>query len=408
MTGSLQNSRVLLGVTGSVAAYKAVELTRRLRQEGASVTVIMTEAAKHFVTPLSLEIASGHKACSNTFEDSLSHVEVPRSADIALIAPATANTIGKLANGLAGDLLSAAMLAFKGPVVFAPAMNWRMYENPALQANLLRLTDRGFVLVPPEKGDLACGEAGTGRLPSLDVLIEAVKSALSRKDFKGHKVVVTAGPTREGLDQVRFISNASSGKMGYALARVAARRGAETTLISGPSALEPPPGVSFIPVETARQMRSAVLGHLPEASAVVMAAAVSDFSPADRHKGKVQKASLKSITLELTPDILMEAVKAGHGPVLVGFAAETGANLKKAEKKLQSKGADLMVFNDISAAGSGFGSETNEVTLIEQDGEGSIKFTPLPLMSKEEVSAVVLDRVGEILARRAAPGDASG
>ncbi|MEW6213868.1 MAG: bifunctional phosphopantothenoylcysteine decarboxylase/phosphopantothenate--cysteine ligase CoaBC, partial [Nitrospirota bacterium] len=254
----LRNKSVLLGVTGGVAAYKAVDLIRRLRDEGASVNVIMTEAAKNFITPLSLEVASQNRVYSDLFSDPMAHIMLPANADIMVIAPATANIIGKFAKGIADDLLSTCLLSFRGKVVIAPAMNWRMYENPIFQENLRYLLSRGIIQVGPEKGSLACEEEGIGKMSDIFEIIESIISALTKKDLLKEKIIVTAGPTREFLDPVRFISNRSSGKMGYAIARAALRRGAEVTLISGRSSLSPPKGVKFFSVETAVDMLDVV------------------------------------------------------------------------------------------------------------------------------------------------------
>ena len=285
----LKNKSVLLGVTGGVAAYKALDVIRRLREEGASVTVISTEAAGHFVTPLSLEVASGAKVYTDLFSNPLSHITLPSQADIFLVAPATANSIGKFANGIADDLLSTCMLAFPGKVIIAPSMNWRMYENPVVQENLQKLLSRGMIQIGPEKGSLACGEEGWGRLAEVPDIVEAVKSALTKKDLSKERIIVTAGPTREYLDPVRFLSNRSSGKMGYAIARAALRRGAEVTLISGYSSLQPPKGAALISVDTAHDMLTAVHKHLHEATVLIMAAAVSDYMPAEVIRGQDRK-----------------------------------------------------------------------------------------------------------------------
>jgi phosphopantothenoylcysteine decarboxylase / phosphopantothenate---cysteine ligase len=259
----LRNKSILLGITGGVAAYKSLDLIRRLREEGSSVNVIMTGAAKNFVTPLSFEVASGHRVYTDTFSDPMSHITLPANADIFVIAPATANIIGKFANGIADDLLSTCLLSFRGKTVIAPAMNWRMYENPLFQKNLNTLLSLGVIQVGPEKGSLACGEEGIGKMSDVHDIIESLKSALANKDLLNEKILVTAGPTREYLDPVRFLSNRSSGKMGYAIAKAALRRGAEVTLISGPSSLDKPKGVNFISVETAGDMFNAVTSELP-------------------------------------------------------------------------------------------------------------------------------------------------
>lgn len=392
MTVTLQNRKILLGVTGSVAAYKALDLTRRLKEAGASVSVIMTDASRKFVTPLSFEIASRNKVFSGMFDDPLSHITLAADADLMVVAPATANIIGKFANGIADDLLSAVKLSFRGPVLLAPAMNWRMYENPVFKKNLIALLDGGALQVGPEKGGLACGEEGVGRMAEAVDIIEAIRSAFSVKDMSGAKVLVTAGPTREYLDPVRFISNRSSGKMGYALARAAMRRGAAVTLVSGSSCLVPPKGVEFISVDTSSEMREAVSARLKDCNVLIMAAAVADFSPEIKRDEKMEKADELNLKFVKTCDILSAAgsmaASLARKPVLVGFAAETGSDISRAKKKLTDKSADIMVFNNIKAAGSGFDVDTNEITIIEKD-----KVTPLPLMTKDEAAEAVLDSV---------------
>lgn len=389
----LKNKKILLGVTGGVAAYKAVDLIRRLKDDGASVSVVMTDASKNFITQLSLQIASGNKVYSGLFEDPMSHIELSRDADLMLIAPATANIIGKFANGIADDLLSTCILSFRGKVVIAPSMNWRMYENPMVRGNLNRLTAHGILQVGPDKGTLACGEEGVGRMADVNEIIEAVKSALSKKDLSKKKVIVTGGPTREYLDPVRFISNRSSGKMGYAIAGECIRRGAEVILISGPSALQAPRGLkAFVKVETAGEMREAVFKNLSKTDIVIMAAAPADFSPEKKEKIKIDKSEKLSIKFKNTPDILAEIGKLKKRPLLVGFAAETGKRLDRARAKRMRKGADIIVFNDVTEAGSGFDVDTNKITIIGKDRE-----KPLPLMTKHEASEAILDVVSECL-----------
>ena len=389
----LKNKKILLGVTGGVAAYKAVDLIRRLKDDGASVTVIMTDASKNFITPLSLQIASGNKVYSGLFEDPMSHIELSRDTDLMLIAPATANIIGKFANGIADDLLSTCILSFRGKVVIAPSMNWRMYENPMVRENLKRLTAHGILHVGPDKGTLACGEEGVGRMADVNEIIEAVKSALSKKDLSKKKVIVTGGPTREYLDPVRFISNRSSGKMGYAVAGECIRRGAEVILISGPSALQAPRGLkAFVKVETAGEMREAVFKNLSKTDIVIMAAAPADFLPEKKEKIKIDKSEKLSIKFKNTPDILAEIGKLKKRPLLVGFAAETGKRLDRARAKRTRKGADIIVFNDVTEAGSGFDVDTNKITIIEKNKE-----TPLPMMTKDKAAEAIMDVVSECL-----------
>lgn len=389
----LRNKSVLLGIAGGVSAYKSIDLIRRIREEGTSVTVIMTEAAKHFITPLSVEVASQNKVYSDLYAAPMAHISLPADADIMVVAPATANTIGKFALGIADDLLSLSFLSCKGKVVIAPAMNWRMYEHPVFQKNLDTLLKLGIIQIGPEKGLLACGEEGIGKMAEIPDIIEAIKGALTFKDLADEHVLVTAGPTREHLDPVRFLSNRSSGKMGYALAKAALRRGARVTLVSGPSSLPRPKGITFVPVETAEEMRSAVNQNLDSSTVLIMAAAVSDFMPAEKSGEKIEKSDELLIKLSRAPDILSEIGIKKTRPLIVGFAAETGQKLKKAKKKLHDKHMDLIVFNDVTDAGSGFEVDTNKVVLIDKRKE-----TALPLLAKDEVADSILDRIAELRA----------
>jgi phosphopantothenoylcysteine decarboxylase/phosphopantothenate--cysteine ligase len=389
----LRNKSVLLGVTGGVAAYKAVDVTRRLREEGASVTVIMTEAAKKFITPLTLEIASQNKVYSDLFSDPMAHISLASHADIMAIAPATANTIAKFSMGIADNLLSACLLSFKGKIVIAPSMNWRIYENPVVQENLKNLLSRGVIQVGPERGSLACGEEGIGRMSEVHEIIEAIRSALSPKDLVKEKVIVTAGPTREYLDPIRFISNRSSGKMGYAIARAALRRGAEVTLISGPSLLNQPGGVKFISVETAIDMFDAVNQELLSTTVLVMSAAVSDFMPAEKAEEKIEKSEELLLRLRRTPDIISEIGKREDRPFIIGFAAETGSKVERARKKLKEKNMDMIILNDVTKTGSGFDVDTNSVVILDREKEIS-----LPILSKDSVAEAILDRLVQLRA----------
>lgn len=389
----LKNKCVLLGVTGGVAAYKAVDLIRRLRDEDASVKVVMTEAAKEFITPLSLEIASQDKVYSDIYSDPMAHITLPANADVMVIAPATANTISKFANGIADNLLTAILLSFRGQIIIAPAMNWRMYENPIFQENLKYLLSNGVIQVGPEKGSLACGEEGMGRMSEITEIMETIKSFFSKKDLTGERILVTAGPTREFIDPIRFISNRSSGKMGYALARAALRRGAEVVLISGPSVLNRPREIKFIPVETAAEMFDAINQELPSSTVLIMSAAVSDFMPAEKAEGKIEKSEKLLLELKQTPDIILEIGKRKNKPFIVGFAAETGEKIERAKRKLHEKNMDMIVLNDITEDGSGFDVDTNKVVIISREKE--IK---LPLMSKDSVAEEILDRLIELRA----------
>jgi len=389
----LKNKSILLGVTGGVAAYKVVDLIRRLREEGASVTVIMTEASKKFLTPLSIEIASQNRVYSDLFAEPLSHISLPARADIMVVAPATANTIAKFARGIADNLLTTCLLSFGGKTVIAPSMNWRMYENPIFQKNLQYLLSRGIIQIGPERGSLACGEEGIGRMSETPDIIEAIKSALSPKDLAGERVIVTAGPTREYLDPVRFISNRSSGKMGYAIARASLRRGAKVTLISGPSVLPQPQGAKFISVETAAEMSDAVDRELPGATILIMSAAVSDFMPAERAGEKIEKSRELRLRLLQTPDILSNIGKRKDRLFTVGFAAETGRKIDRAKRKLKEKNMDVIVWNDVTKTGSGFDVDTNSVVILDRERE-----TSLPLLSKDFVAEAILDRLVQLKA----------
>jgi phosphopantothenoylcysteine decarboxylase/phosphopantothenate--cysteine ligase len=384
----LDDKKVLFGITGSVAAYKAPDLIKAFKEEEASVSVVMTDASSHFVTPLSLEIASGGKVFKGLFDEPMAHILLAREADIIVVAPATANLIGKFASGIADNLITTLLMAFEGPVIVAPAMNWRMYENPTFKKNLKYLKSLGVVEVPPEEGKLACGEEGIGRMASIEKIVEAACAALGPHDLGGKKIVITAGPTREYMDTVRFISNPSTGKMGYALAKVAVRRGADVTLISGPSSLTAPDGVKFIGVDTAVEMREAVIEGMRGVHALIMAAAVGDFTPVTRSGGKIEKSEVSAIKLKKATDILSEVGKKKRKPLIVGFAAESGENLKRAKDKLKRKGADIIVFNDITAEGSGFGTDTNRVVIIDKKGTKEY-----PLLPKDEVAGLILDRV---------------
>ncbi|MDI6889565.1 MAG: bifunctional phosphopantothenoylcysteine decarboxylase/phosphopantothenate--cysteine ligase CoaBC [Thermodesulfovibrionales bacterium] len=390
----LRDKSVLLGVTGGVAAYKAVDLIRRLRDEGTSVIVIMTEAAKKFITPLSLEIASQNRVYSDLFSDPMAHITLSANADIMVVAPATANTIGKFARGIADNLLTTCLLSFIGKVVIAPSMNWRMYENPVFQENLKYLLSRGVIQVGPEKGGLACGEEGMGRMSDISEIIETIRSALSQKDLAKEKILVTAGPTREYLDPIRFISNRSSGRMGYAIARAALRRGAEVILISGPSVLSQPKGIKFVLVDTTVDMLNAVNRELPSSTVLIMSAAVSDFVPAEKAEEKIEKSEELLLGLHRTPDIISEIGKRINRPFIIGFAAETGRKIERARRKLKEKDMDMIIFNDITETGSGFDVDTNSVVIIDRKKE-----IRLPLMSKDSVADAILDRLVELRAK---------
>ncbi len=385
---NLKNRSVLLGVTGGVAAYKAAELVRRLKDKGASVRVIMTGAAQQFITPLSLQVASQNTVYTSLFQEPLMHISLPAAADILVVAPATANCIAKFANGIADDMLSTTFLAFRGPVVIAPSMNARMYEHPVVQENLQKLRSLGIIQTGPDSGPLACGEEGTGRLAEVDDIIEATEAALTPKDLAGHKIVITAGPTREYLDPVRFISNRSSGKMGYSLAKAARNRGAEVVLISGPVALKDPQGLAVRRVETSDQMLSAVREETEKGvSALIMAAAVADFRPEHQSKVKVEKKVMSSLSLTPTEDIVSCFAQGKKRPFVIGFAAETGKKIDRAREKMKKKKMDMIVFNDVTEQGAGFESDTNRVIIMDKNN----RLTRTKLMSKDDVANAILD-----------------
>ncbi len=390
----LKERKIVLGVTGGIAAYKAAELTRELVRAGARIDVIMTKNAQKFVAPLTFQALSGNPVTTELFnlmeESEIGHISLADRAEVLIIAPATANIIGKIASGIADDMLSTVVMATKAPVLIAPAMNVHMWENPICQENIAKLRAKGYRVLEPESGDLACGYEGKGRLADITTIVEEVRLLLSPKDLLGESVLVTAGPTEEAIDPVRFITNRSSGKMGFALARAAYHRGAEVTLISGPSDLRAPMNVKYIPVRSAAQMRQAVMESLEKSSILLMAAAVSDYRPKEAAAQKIKKLSAETtLSLERTPDILGEGKKHKGQRIYVGFAAETENLIRNAKEKLEGKNLDLIVANDVSQPGAGFEVDTNIVKIIHRSG----KVEKLPLLSKEEVADQILDRV---------------
>lgn len=395
----LKDKKIILGITGGIAAYKACDVVRRLKKLGAQVIVVMTENAKKFITPLTLETLSGNEVVTETFPErrfvGVRHVDLAGWADLILIAPATANIIGKIRSGIADDILTTIVISSKAPVLIAPAMNVNMYENPIFQENLSYLQKLGYKFVEPEVGELASGIVGKGRLAEPETIVgEVVKILTKEKDLQGKSIIVTAGRTEEPLDPIRYLSNRSSGKMGYAIAQEAYERGAKVTLISGPSNLTPPSGLNFIPVRTAQEMLSAVRSTFKKADALIMASAVSDFSPTLISKEKIKKGG-EEIVLELKPtvDILKEMGKQKKEKVLVGFSLETEDEIKNAKKKLVEKKLDLIVVNNPNVPGAGFEVDTNQVTLIDKRG----KIEKLPLLSKKEVASKILDKVQSLL-----------
>lgn len=386
----LNGKKIILGITGGIAAYKAIELARLFIKSGASVWPVMTKASANFITPLTLQTITGNPVARDMFdltqESRISHIELAEKADIVVVAPATANIIGKVASGIADDLLTTVIMATRAPLLFAPAMNSNMYENKIVQANIERLKKNGCSFIGPEEGELACGYEGRGRLAPIEDIVDAAEECLAPKDLKGEKVLVTAGPTREAIDPVRFISNPSSGRMGYAIARAAKRRGAEVVLVSGPSHLNPPRGVTFIKTTTAEEIAEATMRHYPQSTVVIMAAAVSDYRPRISHRKKVKKEEARiNIELERTQDILKELGSRKRGQFLVGFALETENMLANAKKKLKEKRLDMIVANDPG----GFDGEITQVTIIES--EDTVEH--LPPFPKNEVAERILDKV---------------
>ncbi len=354
---------------------------------------MMTGAAQQFITPLSLQVASQNTVYTSLFQEPLTHISLPAAADIMVVAPATANIIAKFANGIADDILSTAFLAFRGPVIIAPSMNVKMYEHPVVQENLKKLRSLGIIQAGPDSGPLACGEEGTGRLAEVQEIVDAVIAALTPKDLIGQKIVVTAGPTREYFDPVRFISNRSSGKMGFSLAKAARNRGASVVLISGPTSLESPQGLTVRRVDTTDQMLSAVREETEKGvSALIMAAAVADFRPAGQSKKKVEKKDLLSLSLTCTEDIVSCIAREKKRPFLIGFAAETGRKTDRAKEKMKNKKMDMIVFNDVTEKGAGFETDTNRVVIIDKKNG----LTQTKLMSKDDVADAILDRYMKI------------
>jgi phosphopantothenoylcysteine decarboxylase/phosphopantothenate--cysteine ligase len=392
--------RITLGVTGGVAAYKAAELVRRLQQEGFTVQVVMTRFAREFITPLTFAALSGQKVITDLFaesggeanlESAIEHIAVAQRTDLLLVAPATADVIAKFARGIADDFLTTLHLASTAPVVLAPAMNVNMWNHPATQENLEMLRARGVHIVQPDEGYLACGMTGPGRLAGQEAIVAAVREALKvQRDFVGETVLVTAGPTCEDIDPVRYITNRSSGKMGYAVAEAAARRGARVVLISGPTSLDAPAGVERVNVRTALEMQQAVRQHFGKASVGIFAAAVADYRPAEPVSQKIKRLKdVLEIRLESNPDILASVAAEKGARLVVGFAAETDRIAENARKKLTAKNADLIVANDVTAEGAGFDLDTNVVTLFSRDGRDLL----LPKMTKSEVAGRILDEV---------------
>jgi phosphopantothenoylcysteine decarboxylase / phosphopantothenate---cysteine ligase len=393
----ISGKNIVLGVTGGIAAYKSCELVRRLVKEDATVRVIMTKNAAEFVTPLTFQALSLNRVATEIYdvewESEIGHISLADSADLIIVAPATATFIGKAASGIADNLLNAVILATKAPVIVCPVMNVNMYNNAAVQENIEGLHRRGMVIVDPDEGELACGWEGKGRYPEVGVIMQEIERVFSRKDFTSKRVMVTAGATREYIDSVRFISNPSTGKMGYALAKEAWLRGADVVLISGKADVTPPAGVKIVHALTASDMFNEVMNHFDWADIIIKAAAVGDFTPSNVIQGKIKKGK-KDLTLTLKPtkDILLEIGRRKDGKTIVGFAAECENIIENSKEKLRGKNADLIVANDISKVGSGFGQDTNVAYFVERSGP----VEELPLMSKSDLANRVFDKILEI------------
>lgn len=390
----LDGKQIVVGVSGGIASYKAPELIRILKKSGANIRVIMTANAGKFVGAVTFEALSGQDVCGDLFDGSHSgairHIEWAETADAVVIAPATANIIGKLANGIADDALSTFMLAVTSPKIICPSMNTHMYESLPVQRNLRILEEDGYAIVEPDEGELACGTTGAGRLPDPQFIADRLVSRMFPKDLAGRKVLVTAGPTREAIDPVRYISNHSSGKMGYAVARAAEHRGADVTLVSGPSTLPPPAGIRITRIESARDMADAVFDHAEQADIIIKVSAVADYHPDTVSEHKLKKTDdVARLTLSKNPDILKELGARKKNQFLVGFAAETRDLDDNAVEKMNQKNLDMIAGNLVGDPTSGFGTDTNQVTLYFRDG----KREPLPVLTKDEVAHILLDRI---------------
>ena len=401
----LKGKRIVVGVTGGIAAYKSAELLREFIRREADVRVIMTKNAAEFITPLTLQTLSGNPVFCDMFslikESEIAHIALAEYGDMMLIAPATANVIGKIASGIADDLLTTTIMATKAPVLLCPAMNTNMYTNVIVRENIEKLTARGYLFVEPAHGELACKSEGMGRLAEVSEIVEEVESILTVKDLKGERILVTAGPTREPFDPVRYITNYSSGKMGYALARIAERRGAEVTLISGPSSLPVPRGVKFIPISSAVEMRDAVMENLEASTVIIKAAVVADYRPVVCSNAKIKKQDGPlAISLTRNPDIISEIGKKKGERILVGFAMESENLIENAKAKMLEKNMDLIIANDLTEEGAGFQTDTNIVKILSRNEE----IEELPLMNKAEVANRILDRVKEIITRKGFKG----
>ncbi|MEF9990913.1 MAG: bifunctional phosphopantothenoylcysteine decarboxylase/phosphopantothenate--cysteine ligase CoaBC [Romboutsia sp.] len=398
----LNNKTVVLGVSGGIAVYKACDVVSRLKKLGINVHVIMTSSATEFVTPLTFQSLSQNYVVSDMFEEpktwDVEHISLAKKADVFLIAPATANVIGKIANGICDDMLTTTLMATTGKILIAPAMNTNMYANPILKKNITTLKELGYSFIEPESGRLACGDIGKGKLASPEVIVEAVVSLLiEEQDLKGKKIMITAGPTIESIDPVRYITNRSTGKMGYSIAKEAINRGAEVTLVSGPTNLTPPQNLKkIIKIESAKEMYEAVLENLDENQVIIKSAAVADYKPKSYVDRKIKKSNDDLvINLDRNKDIALEIGKVKKDKILVGFAAETNDLIENAKGKVERKNLDFIVANDLTKEGAGFGVDTNIVKIIDKKGN----MTEYPKMKKEEVANVILDKIKELLDR---------
>ncbi len=396
----LKDKTVVIGVSGGIAVYKTLDVVSRLRKLGVNVNVIMTKSATEFVTPLSFQSLSQNYVVCDMFEDpktwDVEHISLAKRADVFLIAPATANVIGKIANGIADDMLTTTVMATKAKVLIAPAMNTNMYENPILQRNINTLKELGYNFVEPESGRLACGDTGKGKLASPETIVDEVVKLLSKEqDLKGKSIIVTAGPTVESIDPMRYITNRSTGKMGYSIAKEAIERGADVTLITGPTNLTPPQNLKkLVKIESAKDMYEAVLENLDENDVVIKSAAVADYKPKNYSNKKIKKSDDDLvIELDRNKDIAQEIGKIKNNKILVGFAAETNDLIENASLKIKKKNLDFIVANDLTKEGAGFGVDTNIVKIIDKEGN----ITEYPKMKKEEVANIILDKIKELL-----------
>ncbi len=400
----LRNKEIIVGITGGIAAYKTAELIRLLTRRGANVHVVMTKNAMQFVTPLTFQTLSGNPVIHEMFElfrgSKIGHIALSDIADLLVIAPATANIIGKIANGIADDFLTTMVMATTVPVFFVPSMNTKMWSSKMVQANMIKLKEAGYELMEPASGDLACGTEGKGRLPSIEEIVERIEDIFTEKDLRSERIMVTAGPTTEYIDPVRCITNRSSGKMGYAIAKMARRRGADVMLVSGPTSIPVPrDDIMNVPVVTACEMRDAVMEYYKDCTIVIKAAAVADFKCATENCQKIKKkGDVNRIMLELekNPDIIGELCRVKGDRLIVGFAAETENIIEHAVDKLKRKDLDLIIANNVAQAGIGFGSEQNEVTIIDRSGATK----QVPRLSKDEIANIILDSVKKLIKKR--------